>query len=890
MRRWLLRLFTTLTVAACSDDAPVQRDGGTKEASSDAAQAHDDGEAPFRMDAQIESAQPDTDEAPAEAGQAADDARVGSDGAVDGGDHGHDAGKDASAPEDAGKDASAPEDAGKDASAPEDAGKDASAPEDAGDGCRNGVKDGTESDTDCGGDTCARCAQYKHCKNGSDCAPDHKCGSSGTCVKRYFVNVVSCGPNDDNKTCATGSACTRGFCFQQECILQSDWTTLCASWGGNNGEPCAHGCDGDVVGACLPAPSGQSCSIWDPYGGPSILRHLRWKRQHYRLLHRDVTALRIRACLGIFHGGRGAPRHDAVRSSPMRTRLVAAAALLGLTAICVLLYLGLATRESVRVRMPDGAMLATDVWRPWLHGKPRPVLLRRTPYGRGIRFREVQRAIMAGYSVVSQDVRGRGESDGEFLPFFDDKIDGKATLDWIAQQPWSNGRVGSYGSSAEGIVQYMAMASAPRALRCASVGMPTHDVYAGMYPGGAWRTELGTRWLEGLHEEPVIAQWKAHEVRDSYWDAATLSRAEMANIAHPVFILGGLFDIFASNQVRALSELQAHVAPSARRDVFLVLGPWTHGGPSERGQGQLLFPADTPYAGFDPEFIAYFDWCLRGEPRPDLAPVRYYVMEVTDRPVKDPDAGTSRFEARGEWRTGPRWPPSEAPLESLYLGANGSLASSPADAAPASVPCDPLHPVPSHGGGNLTTPAGPFEQSAIDARPDVLVFQTPPVPEVTEIVGNPRAELWVASATSDVDVVVRLEVVTRGGHVFALTDGIARGRFAGGTGRLTPLVPGEATKLEVELGPVALRLARGQSLRIAISGSSSPRYEPNPNRAEPLARKPAPVTTTLSVWRDANHASHVILPFSTAGVRPEPLRAPDSEHSSARSLPRLTAP
>jgi len=195
--------------------------------------------------------------------------------------------------------------------------------------------------------------------------------------------------------------------------------------------------------------------------------------------------------------------------------------------------------STVQVAMPDGVSLATDVWRPLFDNTPRPVLLRRTPYGRAIDFSVAQALVDAGFVLVSQDVRGRGNSQGVFEPFFDDKVDGKATIEWAAAQPWSTGAVATYSNSAEGVVQYMAMANAPRGLRCAHLGMPSHDVYESMFPGGAWRTELGTTWLTGLGAASVEALWKSHEVRDSYWDDATLSTAEMASIDHPVFIMGG---------------------------------------------------------------------------------------------------------------------------------------------------------------------------------------------------------------------------------------------------------------------------------------------------------------------------------------------------------------
>lgn len=546
------------------------------------------------------------------------------------------------------------------------------------------------------------------------------------------------------------------------------------------------------------------------------------------------------------------------------------------------LHAQFAVSETVRVPMPDGVTLETDIWRPVLDNSPRPVLLRRTPYGRAIDFAVAQNIISAGYNLVSQDVRGRGQSGGVFEPFFDDKIDGKATIDWIATQPWSNDRVGSYSGSAEGIVQYMAMASAPEALRCAHLTVPTHALYEGIFPGGAWRTELGTKWLTDLGASPVIDLWKSHEARDAYWDDATLSIAEMAGIDHPVFIVGGMFDIFAPSQVRALRELQANVAVASRGDVFLVLGPWTHGGYLGRNQGQLLYPEDAPYAAYVTDLLAYMDWCLKGAARPTFAPVRYYLTELTDELVPDPANNAQQLiAARGEWREASTWPPPASRAYPFYVRADDRLRGEPEPTgAPVPISVNPASAVPSLGGGNLSTAAGPFDQKTIDERDDVLVFQTEAASEVVEIVGSPRAELWVSSATSDLDVVVRVEALTPKGHAVALADGILRGRFAGGFDKLRPLVPNEATRFVIEVGPLAVRLPVGHALRIAISGSSAPRYEPNPNVGQPLSMKPAAEATTLTLYRDDAHRSRVILPVHSGALpgmgKPEDEAAADA--------------
>jgi MYXO-CTERM domain-containing protein len=530
-----------------------------------------------------------------------------------------------------------------------------------------------------------------------------------------------------------------------------------------------------------------------------------------------------------------------------------------------------AVKTTVQVAMPDGVTLATDVWRSAIDPATHATLLRRTPYGRAaLDSGFVNAAVGAGYVLVSQDVRGRGDSGGTFLPFLNDAVDGPTTMAWIAAQPWSNGKVGSYSASAEGIVQFMAMKGAPPQLRCAQPVMPTHDVYETLFPGGVWRTDLGTDWLTDLNAAGVIGQLKAHEVRDGYWDAGTLSTTEMASVDYPVFVVGGLFDIFGPTEVRAFAELQANAAQASRGDAVLFLGPWTHGGMSTNVQGQLVFPADAAYAAFANDFVAYYGWCLNGGPRPSLPHVRSYVVEVTDGApdAGSIDAGVPAIAATGEWRTGDTWPPPESRPFSLYLEPDDSLggAAPPASAASVAIPVDPANPVPSVGGANLSTAAGPYDQQVVDARPDVHVFTTAPVTATTEIIGRPRALVWASSATTDVDVVVRLEDVTPGGKAVAMTDGARRGRFVQGFDAVRPMVPGQPALFEVDMGPVSLRLPAGHRLRFAFSGTSSPHFEPGPNVAQPLASSPTPVATTLTLLRDGAHASRVELPVAAGAV------------------------
>jgi uncharacterized protein len=509
------------------------------------------------------------------------------------------------------------------------------------------------------------------------------------------------------------------------------------------------------------------------------------------------------------------------------------------------------TKTTVMVKTRDGIDLATDVWRAEGDTTPRPVLLRRTPYGRAIDPGAAKGLTGLGYVVVSEDVRGRGSSSGDFLPFFNDAKDGFDALDWVSKQPFSNGKIGTYGSSAEGVVQLMALGEGHPAQKCAYVGVASDDVYNLMYPGGAWRTELTTAWLTSLMEPEALPILRQHEVGDAFWAPVRLDAAKRAKVKASAFFVAAQYDIFADN-VQTFLNFSAEADPSVRGDQFMILGAWTHGGSAADTQGDVTFSPSTKYEKAIEDLVAYFDWCLKGGPRPSFARVRSHVVHFND----DGKSATT------ELRSGDTWPPA-LPQRKLFLRADHTLSAElPSGAVDSktltkTIAVDPNNPIPSSGGGNLTTVAGPTDQRTIDARADVFLATTEPVDSDVEIIGRPRATIWASSTNDDFDVVVRLSVVTESGVVLLVTDGVRRARFAESFSTLKPIAPGTATKMEVELGPVSVKLTKGQRLRVAVQGTSAPRYEPNPGVAQPLSTKPAAKASMLNVFLERENASFV---------------------------------
>jgi len=507
--------------------------------------------------------------------------------------------------------------------------------------------------------------------------------------------------------------------------------------------------------------------------------------------------------------------------------------------------------------MRDGVKLATDVWRQEGPVVPRPVVLRRTPYGRNADSEYVNLAMMLNYVLVSQDVRGRGGSEGDFLPFFDDAHDGADTATWLTTMPFCDGKISTFGGSAEGIVQMMAMGEGIPSLRSAFVLFAPDDLYESFMPGGAWRTDLTTNWLISLGEASVIPFVREHEALDEFWEQARLNTEKRARVEAPVLLVGGFFDAFAKDVPKAHRLLQQQAAPSARSQQFLVLGPWTHGGHDSTKQGEVTFEKKATYQTMAADWLTLLSATMGTGAPLTFPPVRYYRMELHSDGVN----------ASGEWLTSDQWPPPSTPT-ALYLHDDGTLTSIEPDASTErhQLTADPSKPIPSIGGGNLNSASGPYDQSTLDARSDVLVATTFHMHEDVDIVGDVTARVYAASSSTDADVVVRLSQVTPSGKAMLLTDGVRRGRFVQGFDAIRPLTPDQPALFEVDLGPVAARIPAGHAIRVSIQPSSSPRYEANPGVAVALADNPTPTPHTLFIYRDSSRPSFITLPVVNGSI------------------------
>ncbi|MDZ7344510.1 MAG: CocE/NonD family hydrolase, partial [candidate division KSB1 bacterium] len=508
--------------------------------------------------------------------------------------------------------------------------------------------------------------------------------------------------------------------------------------------------------------------------------------------------------------------------------------------------------------------LATDVYLSESLGQW-PTILIRTPYSKEVDPTiELAFAFLVsrGYAIAVQDTRGRFASPGIDSLFLDDgwgpRQDGYDTVEWIAAQSWSNGKVGTWGASALGITQYLMAGSAPPHLVCQFVEVGATNLYTqAAYPGGVLLKNLVEEWIAGQGSTYLLPFVFAHSRYDEYWERLDLE-TRFSAVKVPIYHLGGWHDIFTEGTINGFVGVQYGGGQGARGKQKLLIGPWTHGAWQTRQQGELTFPPNSTFNDFV-ETLRWFDYWLLGQDTGIMSepPVKYYVMGA----IEDGAPGN-------EWRTASDWPPPSQPTP-FYLHANGELSPERpvTTRAALSYQYDPKNPVPTIGGRNLLIDAGPYDQRRVENRPDVLVFTTPVLEQPLEVIGKIKVKLWMASSARDTDFMAKLTDVYPDGRSILVSDGAVRARHRDSLRREDFLTPDSIYACEIDLWSTAMIFNKGHRLRVAISSSNAPRFDPNANTGGPIRGDSSTVIATNTLYVDSARPSHLLLPVISGTMR-----------------------
>ena len=570
----------------------------------------------------------------------------------------------------------------------------------------------------------------------------------------------------------------------------------------------------------------------------------------------------------------------------------------------------------LRIPMRDGVRLSATAWRPAAEGRY-PIILIRSPYPRTCCTIPPLAAFYVehGYAVVSQDVRGRGDSEGQFGFWFQEVDDGYDTIEWLAAQPWSNGRVGMMGPSYPGFAQWLAARAHPPHLVCIVPTSAGGDYFRDFpYMGGAFMEWQALSWVDSMtprpasdaaaHHEidiramvkyqplatadsalagrplPLYQELLAHPTLDAYWQRIAFAPADFARIDLPALHVTGWYDWAQGSEI-SLWQGMRRASPAADRQ-FLLVGAWTHEGAffggSTGGANKVGVWDLPPQAILDmkAEHLAFFDRYLKQDANAPLMPrVRLFVTGAE------------------EWRTFDDYPVPGTQTRRLYLHSGGHANSAAGDGAlswqkPAREKPDRYTFDPKPQDERQAWIADPeVERSPKEARPDVLVYTGPVLTAPLAVVGRPQAELFVASDARDTDFVVSLLDVQPDGRVRVLAafPGVIRARYRHGMDHEILLTPGKPERLRIPLADVAHRFLPGHRIRVEITSVPAPMTNVNSNTGHPIATDTEWRAARQTIFHHRPRASHLILPVLEEPARPRPASGP----ASAAGPPRGTA-
>ena len=566
--------------------------------------------------------------------------------------------------------------------------------------------------------------------------------------------------------------------------------------------------------------------------------------------------------------------------------------------------------KNIAVPMRDGTVLRADLYRADTPEKL-PVLLNRTPYNKAMPMvyamsLDAFRAAEAGYNVLVQDCRGRFASDGVFNCFTDEARDGYDTIEWAARQPWSDGKVGTYGASYMGATQWLAATQTPPSLKAMVPSITASDYHDGWtYQGGAFALFFNVSWtmgalaparllrerannpeataelirtvgsidtmLEAMEHRPLAEfpmfragapyffDWLKHPGYDDYWRALSIEENH-AKINVPALNIGGWYDIFQGGTIRNYLGMKSRGATdAARAGQRLMIGPWNHAVPFANLVGAVDFGYQTGAvsADIDGQQLRFFDRHLKGKDVSQASNVRLFVMGIN------------------QWRDESEWPIPGTGMRRYFLHSRGRANSASGDGAlstdaPGSEPPDsflynPLDPAPTAGGGLCCYPAalsgGAFDQTAVEARSDVLIYSTEPLAEDLEVIGPITLTLYASSSAPDTDFTAKLVDLGPCGLAKNLTDGIIRARYRESQSEAKLLTPGKIAEFKIDLWSTANVFKAGHRIRLEVSSSNYPRFDPNPNTGHDLFADAEVQPAMQTVMHDRGFASHLTLPI-----------------------------
>jgi len=535
-----------------------------------------------------------------------------------------------------------------------------------------------------------------------------------------------------------------------------------------------------------------------------------------------------------------------------------------------------------------------------------PVIFTLTPYISDTYHARAAYFASHGYAFALIDVRGRGNSGGDFEPFAQEPRDGHDVVEWLAQQPFCDGKVAMWGGSYAGFDQWATAKELPTHLTTivpvAAAHPPldypsldnvgeTYDVQWFTFTSGHagqqnlfgdqkfWRTKfldaykkhLPFKSLDSFVGNPLVNFQRIlkHPMADGYYDAMVPTREQFQKINLPILTITGQYD---GDELGALTFYRDHLAnasPEVRTKHFLVIGPWDHAGtrtPTDEVGGVKFGPGAL--VDLNDLHRQWYDWTMKNGAKPEVLKnqVAYYLL------------APGNTGANGEWKYADNFEALVANPRTFYLDSkngdangvfrSGSLAENQPKEGADKFTYDPLD---TKRGENVEgidpkeKTAGLDQTYALSIGDDGLVYHTAPFSNETSLIGCPAVTLWVSIDTPDTDLSADLYEIQPDGTSIALWSDIRRLRYRESPREAKLVKPGEIVRCDFNPGLfVARRLMKGSRLRLVISSPNSILWQKNYNSGGVVADETAKDARTaqVQVYHNATHASSIQIPFS----------------------------
>jgi putative CocE/NonD family hydrolase len=586
--------------------------------------------------------------------------------------------------------------------------------------------------------------------------------------------------------------------------------------------------------------------------------------------------------------------------------------------------------QKVMMPMRDGVRLATDIYRP-KGDDPVPIVFSRTPYnfntyGNGeMNTRGMQSAlewVKKGYAYVVQNERGRFFSEGEWDILGTPLSDGYDAMDWMSEQPWSNGKIGTLGCSSTAEWQ-MAVASMNHPAHAAlvpqgfgaGVGRIGEFFEQGNFFRGGANQMLFTAWLYGTQHDPMAPRlpvgieqkdllrlqrfydmapeypkvdWKAglshlpvediienvdgpmgiyeemitRDPNDAKWYQGGLYHDDMP-FDKPSFWFVSWYDVSSSPNIALYNHVRKNaVSEMARNNQYLVIAPVLHCSYTRATENTMVGERSVGDArlNYDEIITAWFDLWLKGE-KTDTVSEMPKVQYFT--------MGSNK------WQSSDVWPPAESVMTPYYLNSEGKAntrngdgtlsTKKPGKAKLDSFKYDPMNPVNSYGGNVCCTgnavQGGAYDQQEMELRDDILVYTSAPLEEGVEISGFIESYLYLSSDAKDTDVTIKLIDVYPDGKAYNLDETIQRVRYREGYDKEVMMEDGKV--YEVKMTPMSTSnyFEKGHSIRIEVSSSNFPRFDRNLNTGGNNFDESEGVIATNSIHHGGKSLSRIVLPI-----------------------------